>query len=298
MSALVEDLMRSILNIPWTEPEPTTSKMCVMCEITHPIENFSQNKGGGVISSSKYCKKCRRSRQNAITGDRYKEKTNERSRKLYHDNLEASHARAKEYYSKNKHRKKKPTCEQKVRNNKRNKIRWWDRRDEELKRGRSYYAANKEKVEARIKEYRRLNPDVLRNYCAMRRAKIRGLTINVTRETIAGRIELYGHRCAYCGDQYEQLDHVKAVARNGMHSPANLRPACKACNLRKGKMSISDWKRLSGLWAGLPQPNLPEWWLCGVVASRANSNTHLSVETGELGYVRINRICDCFPHHM
>lgn len=257
MSRLVEDLLRESLTLPFVSPGAVVEKQCSLCEIVHPIGSFNQNKGNGKTSSSIFCRDCRKSRRKDILGDRDKEKINERGRKRYHENIEQNQSRAKEYYSKNKQNKKKPTPNQKVRKNKKGKERWWDRREDELRRGRDYYAANKGKIDARIAEYRRLNPDVMRNYQSLRRAQMAKLQINVTRETIAARIEVYGHNCAYCGKPYEHLDHVKAVSRNGFHSPSNLRPSCKTCNLRKGKMSIKDWYRISGPWTGLPVPNLP-----------------------------------------
>lgn len=51
---------------------------------------------------------------------------------------------------------------------------------------------------------------------------------------IAARRELYGNRCWMCGADAQAMDHVKPIAAGGSNWPANLRPACKPCNSRKG----------------------------------------------------------------
>jgi len=46
----------------------------------------------------------------------------------------------------------------------------------------------------------------------------------------------HGGRCAYCGrdDLPLEQDHVGALSKGGEHSTANVVPACKPCNSRKG----------------------------------------------------------------
>jgi len=36
-----------------------------------------------------------------------------------------------------------------------------------------------------------------------------------------------------CGAPWEHIDHVKPISKGGSNWPANLRPACEPCNLRK-----------------------------------------------------------------
>lgn len=44
-----------------------------------------------------------------------------------------------------------------------------------------------------------------------------------------------GSRCAYCGATQDlTLDHVVPRVRGGGHEPANLVPACRSCNAKKG----------------------------------------------------------------
>ena len=47
-------------------------------------------------------------------------------------------------------------------------------------------------------------------------------------------VRFYGGGCAYCGADWEHVDHVVPLARGGAHALANLVPACAPCNLSKG----------------------------------------------------------------
>lgn len=55
-----------------------------------------------------------------------------------------------------------------------------------------------------------------------------------------------GH-CAYCGKEiaYEdmQVDHIHAQYKGGTDDIDNLLPACRACNFRKGTLSVEQFRR-------------------------------------------------------
>lgn len=42
------------------------------------------------------------------------------------------------------------------------------------------------------------------------------------------------HRCQYCGEHAESIDHVVPRSRGGTHSWDNVVASCRRCNLRKG----------------------------------------------------------------
>lgn len=48
------------------------------------------------------------------------------------------------------------------------------------------------------------------------------------------------HRCQYCGDRAETVDHVLARSRGGPHCWDNVVAACRSCNLRKGDRLLAD----------------------------------------------------------
>ncbi|MFD2093408.1 HNH endonuclease [Blastococcus deserti] len=50
--------------------------------------------------------------------------------------------------------------------------------------------------------------------------------------------------CAYCGKRTPRphMDHVVPLARGGRHAPANVVPACAACNVSKFKFFLVEWR--------------------------------------------------------
>lgn len=67
----------------------------------------------------------------------------------------------------------------------------------------------------------------------------------------------YGGRCAYCGKELRpgdmQVDHIVPVWRGhgrlpggrarGSDSVENYNPACRACNFRKGTLSVEEFRK-------------------------------------------------------
>lgn len=48
-----------------------------------------------------------------------------------------------------------------------------------------------------------------------------------------------------CGDNYPSIEHVIPLSKNGKHSWANVKLACRKCNTYKGNRLIADDKRLA-----------------------------------------------------
>jgi 5-methylcytosine-specific restriction endonuclease McrA len=53
--------------------------------------------------------------------------------------------------------------------------------------------------------------------------------------------EAWQHQCAYCGDAADTLDHVKPRHKGGATVTANLVPACRPCNRKKGSEEWQQW---------------------------------------------------------
>ena len=107
--------------------------------------------------------------------------------------------------------------------------------EEYRERERKWRAVNAESVAERKRRYRKTNPNVVLQEKAKegrRRAVVQSGA--VTPEDIAQRIDYYGGLCWICGEPASVVDHVKPLVAGGPHSPANIRPACAACNHRKG----------------------------------------------------------------
>lgn len=68
----------------------------------------------------------------------------------------------------------------------------------------------------------------------VRRARKQGAEGVATVAQIAARVAYFGGLCYLCGTEANTIDHVIPLARGGTNWAANLRPACRSCNSRKG----------------------------------------------------------------
>lgn len=106
----------------------------------------------------------------------------------------------------------------------RQRARYWADPESARARDRAWHAANREA--SRVISTRR---------AARRRAALAAVPlVDFTREQLEARIAYWGGRCYLCGAPWEQVDHVKPVARGGPHCLANFRPTCGPCNNSKG----------------------------------------------------------------
>lgn len=78
-----------------------------------------------------------------------------------------------------------------------------------------------------------------------------------------------GHRCQYCGDAADSIDHVVPRSRGGEHVWDNVTAACRSCNLRKrdrtpdeAGMPLRSLPRTPRelTWVSLAVPRVPDAW--------------------------------------
>lgn len=98
----------------------------------------------------------------------------------------------------------------------------------------AYYVRNKPRIIARVKSWRRRHPDLVTAYGRAHELKRRGAPGHATPKQIQERVAMWGWRCWICRVPWEQIDHVIPIALGGSNWPANLRPICRACNMKKG----------------------------------------------------------------
>lgn len=85
--------------------------------------------------------------------------------------------------------------------------------------------------------------EVLSSYYTVRWRPVRDLRLvrlamaegHASAAAVRARVAFYGGRCWICGGEANSIDHVKPLARGGSKWPANLRPACRSCNSKKGQ---------------------------------------------------------------
>lgn len=77
------------------------------------------------------------------------------------------------------------------------------------------------------------------------------------------------HRCQYCGDRADSIDHVFPKSRGGPHTWENVAAACKPCNLTKRDRTPEEaGMRLarpcrpprSSAWVVVSVSGIPETW--------------------------------------
>lgn len=101
--------------------------------------------------------------------------------------------------------------------------------------GRQRYQADRERRLAVMKQWRLANPETAAALSRRKKAIKRAATIvPFTPAQLDQRMSMFGRRCWMCGGAFEHVDHVKPLSRGGLHCLSNLRPACSACNTRKG----------------------------------------------------------------
>jgi 5-methylcytosine-specific restriction endonuclease McrA len=97
-------------------------------------------------------------------------------------------------------------------------------------RGEEYHVENR----ARVRAWGKLHPESLRARQLRRRAQVKNATIvPFTRTQFLAKFAYWGNRCWICGDAATAADHVKPIAKGGLHTLANIRPICKPCNSTK-----------------------------------------------------------------
>lgn len=85
----------------------------------------------------------------------------------------------------------------------------------------------------RVREYRRKNPDKVREFAKRRKDRTHG---TLPYGTIPKIRERQKNRCAICTCSLkngDHLDHIVPLARGGKHEPSNLQLLCPPCNLAK-----------------------------------------------------------------
>jgi len=122
---------------------------------------------------------------------------------------------------------------------------WWKANPDKVREKnklwqRKQRAKNPEHSRTLVRKWRQLNPEKWReaNRTARhrRRARLKANTVaRFTRTQWLAKVASYDGRCAYCDiGLYEHMDHIIPLSRGGPHSLANVVPACKSCNEKKG----------------------------------------------------------------
>ncbi len=115
--------------------------------------------------------------------------------------------------------------------------RWEQRRRgqrESKKAGFARYPERKKKRAESVKAWMKAHPERARLITAASQRRRRlARKVKYTAAQLQAKIEYWGSRCWICRGPWNEIDHVKPIARGGWDILANTRPACSTCNLRK-----------------------------------------------------------------
>lgn len=95
-----------------------------------------------------------------------------------------------------------------------------------------------------IDDWKKTHPEQVAVIASRASAKRRGATHgDVTASEWADRIAEFNGHCAYCIRPHVRLeqDHMQPISKNGPHVIANVIPACRSCNARKGARTLLEF---------------------------------------------------------
>jgi hypothetical protein len=213
------------------EAHAMTEKLCTRCGVTYPAteEHFKRDTKRDKLYSP--CRVCRR----AITaewkaGNREREKEQRRDYRRRPEPRAKDRERSRRYYRENHARQLAIRAAKRA-------ARTPEERAKVCADSRAYYEANRERHDARRRAWNARNREKVRTlnrmYASIRRGAKFGAAGSVTPEQMDARLAFYGWRCWMCRAPMQCIDHVIPFARGGTNWPANIRPACTACNSRK-----------------------------------------------------------------
>jgi len=117
--------------------------------------------------------------------------------------------------------------------------------DTYMSSSRKWKKNNREKYLQQHREWTKRNADYVRTYNQARRAlKLAATVYCFSFEELQQRMSMFGNKCAYCSGSFDHVDHVIPLSKGGRHCLANLRPACRFCNLSKHNKKLSDWLKV------------------------------------------------------
>jgi 5-methylcytosine-specific restriction endonuclease McrA len=149
-------------------------------------------------------------------------------KRWYQENKAKATAKAKEWAEKNADRVKELNRKQEAKPETKTKRRQWER-------------DNPEKMTAKHRRWRHNHPAKAKLVGYRRRQLQKDAPGTFTDDELRARIDFYGHRCYLCGCNWDALpskdqtiDHIIPLSKGGTNWPANLAPACRSCNSKKG----------------------------------------------------------------
>jgi len=210
----------------------TEYKLCPDCQQTYPAttEFFAPFKRNTTTGLYTYCRECSRKRDRA-----YKEKNREQIRQRDNERSAANREKKRAIFK-----------------------RWYDanckstrviQTPADKRRLKSIYnRTNRDKINASKRRYHSQNPYKNRQWINTRRARKLSLPADFSDSDWLTALDYWHYCCAYCGHQQDfwhtiEADHFIPITDPTCPGtvPANMIPACKACNSSKHDRPAAEW---------------------------------------------------------
>lgn len=79
------------------------------------------------------------------------------------------------------------------------------------------------------------------------RAKVRGLECDLTLDEWTDILKRFDCKCAYCGGDFDEMEHIVSISDGGGTTRYNVVPSCEDCNHEKSQSNKKKYKKDSGV---------------------------------------------------
>lgn len=211
-------------------------KICTKCKVMKPLIEFYKNKAfkDGRAYECKQCRKAAMKRRYALNREQIIEAVKRH---------QSEHADHKREYSRQWRERNAESLRLKKR------AYYFENVDHRRSLGQQWRQQNSEKSAEYSRKWRERNPEQRRAVAKANKTKRKMSPGYCSPQQWIAKVEYWGWLCYLCGQPLTSatlhMEHRKPLSRGGSHWPANLAPACAACNLRKSNKTEQEFRSIN-----------------------------------------------------
>ena len=232
----------------WLGSRLGVMKFCSACREDKPFSEFNKNRRtkSGYQSQCRECHQAHKVAYRAAHPEKVKEWDSSPRRKASQAayiaaNREKRNAYAAAYGATHPRDRRAYNAAWRAANLEQIRARDRERYQREKERQKAYRESHREERRAWARGYYQAHREAMCE--GVRRRKHRNAVVPFTLVQLEAKLAYWGGKCWMCGDPFEHWDHVKPIAKGGLHILSNLRPACARCNHKKSSKWPLDLER-------------------------------------------------------